>query len=236
MTNSTILNTGLWIQIVFSMTVTIVLVLLMASKRQQKWDFVLRMSQIDETLQNKFHIKLHYELYSRYVYSVIMYTVKFLRTNFFYRYLLVSIVLCMILISVYYINTCYYMWYLRLSTSHMVCICGTILLTNLCNFAIFYQFISALMYISTRFNMINHLLEQMLIDVPIIDRFYMDFSNVTGKQSILISVQSVSNIQTLNRVLDGIHERTGNIVSMRSSTERATRFGYRQFHELMTMT
>lgn len=41
--------------------------LMMASKRQQKWDFILRMSQIDQTLQNKFHITLYYELYARYV-------------------------------------------------------------------------------------------------------------------------------------------------------------------------
>lgn len=65
LTNSSILNTGLWIQIVYSMVVTIFLMLMMASKRQQKWDFLLRMQQIDQTLQDKFHITLYYEMYSR---------------------------------------------------------------------------------------------------------------------------------------------------------------------------
>lgn len=76
-TNSKILNTGLWFQVVYSMVVTIVLMLLMASKRQQKWDFLSRMQQIDETLQNQLHITHCYEMYSRYIYmcnsDVLMY-------------------------------------------------------------------------------------------------------------------------------------------------------------------
>lgn len=164
------------------------------------------------------------------------YTVNFLRTSFFHSYLFVSILLGMSMISVFYIITCYYMWSLPLSIPHRVYICASIFLTNLCNFAMFYQLVSALVYISSRFNMINNLLEQMLFDVPFNGRFFVDVPNFFGKQPILVSVQPVSNIQTLNKVLDGIHERAENILYMRSSTNRATRFGFRQFYELITMT
>lgn len=75
-----------------------------------------------------------------------------------------------------------------------------------------------------------------MFDVPFNDRFLVDVPNVTGQQPILVSVQPVSNIHTLNKVLDGIHERTGNILYMQSSTKRATRFGFRQFYEMMAMT
>lgn len=142
----------------------------------------------------------------------------------------------MSMISVFCIITCYYMWFLPLSTLHRIYICAAILLTNLCNFAMFFQLVTALVYISSRFNMINNLLEQLLFDIPFNDQFFVDVPNVTGKQPILVSVQPVSNIQTLNKVLDGIHERTENILYMRSSTKRATRFGFRQFYELITMT
>lgn len=154
-------------------------------------------------------------------------------TNLLYRrYLLTTILLNMSGLSTFFIVTCYYMWYLPLSTLHMVCICASIFLSNLCTFAIFIQFVSALVFIFTRFNIINCLLEQMLFDVPFNDRFHVE---ITGKQPTLVSIQPVSNIHTLNKVLDGINGRTGNILYMQSNTKRTTRFGFLQFYELLTM-
>lgn len=133
------------------------------------------------------------------------------------------------------IVTSYYMWYLPFSTLHMVCICASIWLSNLCTFAIFFQFVSALVFISTRFHIINCVLEQMLFDVPFNDRFSVDITNATGNPPTLVCVQPVSNIHTLNKVLDGINERTGNILYMQRNTKRSTRFGFRQFYEALTM-
>lgn len=140
------------------------------------------------------------------------------------------------MISVYFILTCYYMWYLPLSTDNMIIICASIGITNLSNFAIFYQFANALLFVCSRFNMINCLLEQLLYDVPFNDRFLVDVPNTNEQQPTLVSVQPVSNIHTLNQVLNGIEGRTGNILYMQSSTKRATKFGFRQLYELMAKT
>lgn len=164
-TNSGILNYGIWIQTEVSLVISLWFLLRSLTKITNKWTFTEKLSEIDKIMENEFSINLCYNECK--LYGINSTNEKLKRNDFLnwiFRWSLLSASSGVVAAFILFGLTIYFLIDIPFDPLHKACVCFSIYMSNVCIYVITVEFICYVYFLFMRFHCINNVLRQLLFD------------------------------------------------------------------------